>query len=56
MGKFLILLAVVAGATGDDPNDPANEELTEQEKFAQEILSLFNYPVYTGMISKNIKT
>ena len=46
-----ILWLLVAFAVGEQSNDPqAEEELTDQEKFAQEILSLFNYPVYTGMI------
>ena len=50
-----LLIASVIGQQADVPPPDAEEELSEQEKFAQEILSLFNYPVYTGIVLANFR-
>jgi hypothetical protein len=45
--NWLFITGILAEET-NDPGKSEEDELTEQERFAQEILSLFNYPVYTG--------
>merc|ERR1712227_576260 len=46
----LFNLFLVAFANQKENEVNAEDEMTEQERFAQEILSLFNYPVYTVLI------